>query len=627
MILSRRPYKLLTAGALLALLTCGGALWLIIHEQERLYNAELTQQLLTEARMVREALGKDWANSRPDSIAGLVHALEENGVQVAVMGADGARHLGSAGIPDSVSLLATPEVERARRSGWGADIRGWGPEKRPHVIVAVRAGSDASTSGVVWLARPLWTMAEHPAALARLLGIVGGIVALVTLGLVVVFLRLRRRMFRRVIQTARNLSSGDLSTELDIAGEDELAVLSSSMNALRRRLASQVETIDRQRQMLQGLIHQLQEGVIVSRDDGRIALINPAAVRLLNLRAPEAGSAGLIDRPVERCIPQRSLHRLLLGHVPDERAPAEASTEPTDGLESDGSGMRMEIQTPGGTVHVLARAARLSLVEPDEPPGATATACVVLLTDITELQRTIQMRTDFVANASHELRTPLSTIRAAVETLLTMDLQADTPHAMSFLQKIDRHSARLQQMVSDLLDLSRLETPTERFEPEPLKVNEILQGLRTRFAEALERKPLDWQAACEPEDLDTITVNPHLLRLVLDNLVDNAIKFTDAGGHVGVRLQRTDDSVVFEVVDDGCGIPEDEQQRVFERFYQVQRSRSGPERGTGLGLSIVRHAVEAMNGAVRLESGSEGGTRVTVAIDQPKEVGRSGPEP
>ncbi len=610
MIPSRRPYRLLIAAASLAVLTCGGSLWLITQEQQRLRSDALTQRLLTEARMIRQALGDDWPSTQTGGVVSLVKELEQDEVQVAIIGSDGTRHIRSAGAPEPTSLLTMPEVRQALQSGWGTDLRVGGPQSRPSAMVAVRAGGDASPAGVVWLSRPLWTMTEHPRAFARLLGIVGGIIALVALVLVVVFLRLRQRVFRRVTETARNLSSGDLSTELDVTGDDELAVLSSSMNALRKRLASQVETIDRQRQMLQGLIDQLQEGVIVSRDDGRIALINPAAIRLLNLRLPKGDGNGLVDRPVERCIPQYSLQRLLLGHVPMEQAPEEA----TNGLEPDGSGVRLEVQTASGTIHVLARAARLLLVEPDEPPGAAAAAYVVLLTDITELQRTIQMRTDFVANASHELRTPLSTIRAAVETLLTMDLQAETPHAMSFLQKIDRHSARLQQMVDDLLDLSRLETPTESFEPESLAVSEIFQGLRARFAEALERKQLDWQATCEPEGLDTIMVNPHLLRLVLDNLVDNAIKFADPGGHIAVRLLETEDGVVFEVTDDGCGIPEDEQQRVFERFYQVQRSRSGAERGTGLGLSIIRHAVEAMDGGVRLESRPEQGTRVTVTI-------------
>jgi two-component system phosphate regulon sensor histidine kinase PhoR len=110
--------------------------------------------------------------------------------------------------------------------------------------------------------------------------------------------------------------------------------------------------------------------------------------------------------------------------------------------------------------------------------------------------------------------------------------------------------------------------------------------------------------------------NPHLLRLAIDNLVDNAIKFTEPGGHVNLELRVAGDEAVFRVTDDGCGIPPEDQQRVFERFYQGQRARSGPQRGTGLGLSIVRHAVGALRGRVQLESRPGAGTQVTVTIPQ-----------
>ena len=252
----------------------------------------------------------------------------------------------------------------------------------------------------------------------------------------------------------------------------------------------------------------------------------------------------------------------------------------------------------------------------DAARGSAATGRVVVLTDITELQRTIELRTDFVANASHELRTPLATICAAVETLLTMDLTAEKPAAEQFLEKIARQGQRLQQMVSDLLDLSRLASPAERFEPEELDVGRLIDDLHDRFAAALERKGLHWETGVEPRDFVTIRANPQLLRLVLDNLVDNAVKFTKPGGHVGVYMRGTAGETRIEVRDDGCGIPSEDRERVFERFYQVQRSRSGPERGTGLGLSIVRHAVTALQGAVRLESEPGRGTRVLVTVPQ-----------
>jgi two-component system phosphate regulon sensor histidine kinase PhoR len=642
MTLRGRPWIVVIGGGLLVVGICGVSLGLIASEQERQHNQELTRQLLTNARMLNAVL-REQATGKPDGgVSELVRTLQAEGVQVILMDARGSIWLDTSGQGESAALLAAVEVRQAMQPGrdWGTDTRAWGPDQQPHVMVALRVvGRNSAPLGVIWLSCPEWSMTANPWMLGELLAIAGGAAALGTLILVIVYIRLRRRVLLRAIKTVRGLSSGDLTldtaaaaerprslrdrraelgplcqgltVDLEVTGQDEVAVLSSLLNALRRRLASQVALIERQRRMLQSLVDELQEGVIVAGPDGRIALINPTAVRLLGLRPGPGGISRLVGQPLETCIPHHPLQRLLTWAASEPGEPAAQET-------------RLEIETESGTVHLLARASEVALAEGSpggSPAGAeargSAVGRVVMLTDITKLHRIVQMRSDFVANASHELRTPLSTIRAAVETLLTMDLPTEAPAARTFLEKIDRHTARLEAMVADLLDLSRLEMPAERFEPEPVDLRRFLDDLHARFAEALERKPLHCQLERPPAETATIRVNPHLLRMALDNLVDNAIKFTDPGGHIGLSLRVAEQEAVFEVSDDGCGIPEEEQQRVFERFYQVQRARSGgPERGTGLGLSIVRHAVEAMHGTVRLESRLGEGTRVSVTIPQ-----------
>jgi two-component system phosphate regulon sensor histidine kinase PhoR len=279
---------------------------------------------------------------------------------------------------------------------------------------------------------------------------------------------------------------------------------------------------------------------------------------------------------------------------------------------------RLQVDTGAGPVHLLARASDVVLPDEQEQAEHPAVGRMVVLTDITELTRAMRMKTDFVANASHELRTPLAAIRAAVETLLHANLKEDAAAVRRFLKAIERQSGRLEAMVTDLLDLSRLESPVTQFEPQPLHIQRELDEVHTRFAARLESKKLHWEAHALNGTSSTVVAHPHLLRIVLDNLVDNAVKFTDPGGHVRVACASGPGWTSFEVADDGCGIPESEQQRVFERFYQVERARSGNERGTGLGLSIVRHAVAAMKGTVRLESAPQEGTRVIVEIPQPQ---------
>jgi two-component system phosphate regulon sensor histidine kinase PhoR len=229
------------------------------------------------------------------------------------------------------------------------------------------------------------------------------------------------------------------------------------------------------------------------------------------------------------------------------------------------------------------------------------------------LTQQLQVKADFVANASHELRTPLSAIRASIETLLKMDLNADTPSAKRFLEVIARHGARLEAMVEDLLHLSTLESSSARFAPSAIKLRDVIDETQARCTDLMTSKGLCWEVEIA-SDCETVVANRQLLRLVLDNLVDNAGKFTDHGGHIHVGARRNNGSVDIEVRDDGCGIDKQEQSRVFERFYQVDRARTGPSRGTGLGLSIVRHAVVAMHGTVRLDSTVGKGTHVKVTL-------------
>ena len=597
-------WRFVAGGGLLVVLLSALAVWLPARVQAALHNDDVTRQLLTDAHLVGAALREPDDAAQGGRLTRLVHVLSDDGAQVVLLDASSSVRLGSADVPEAAGLSAAPEVRQALTPGrdWGTDMRPWPPGGLAHIMVAVRAvAEDGTPQGVVWLARPAWALAGHPGALGQQIGIAGGVAALAVLALAVLYVRWRRQVLRGVIQAVRDLSTG-VAGALDVVpSATEPATLANTLKALRERLSAQVELVDQQRRMLQSLVDPLQEGVIVARADGRITLVNPTAIRLLNLGAT-GGPAELLGQPVEECIPHHPLQRLLLGPRPP--------------LSQTDEGTEVEIEADGGTLHLLARAAEVVLAEPTVRTGEPTHGRVVMLTDMTALQRTIQVRTDFVANASHELRTPLSTIRAAVEALLAMDLPTESAAARDFLEKVDRHSSRLQQMVADLLDLSHLETPSEHFQPEAVDCKRLLADLYARFAEPLERKALHWQAEREPPDARTIHVNPHLIRLALDNLVDNAIKFTDAGGHVGVRLQLKPAEATFEVRDDGCGIPADEQQRVFERFYQVARARSGPERGTGLGLSIVRHSVAAMHGTVRLESEPGVGTRVTIAIPQ-----------
>lgn len=455
-------------------------------------------------------------------------------------------------------------------------------------------------------------VARDDPTIRRLLVVTGLAGLLAALGLALGLALLWSRRIARLTAAANALARGDLTTRLEWTGSDEVALLARSLNRMADRLNAQLATIDRQRRTWESLLGHVSEGVVVARDDGRIVLVNPAGARMLRL--PTASSVGPVsggELTVEQWIGQHDLQRLLL---PGENA---AAPEPPV-IEA-----RLDLATPDGVISVLARASNITLPDFAAPHAATrgeetVTGRVLVLTDISELARALRLRSDFVANASHELRTPLAAIRAAVETLMKVDLAAEHDVAPRFIDMVSRHVGRLEALVADLLDLSRVESPGGRFERTVLQLHRMVGDIRERWSQPARERGV--QLDCEVgRECTTLTANARLLDLALDNLLDNAVKFTPPGGHVQLRVQCADSSVSLEVRDDGCGIAPEEHERVFERFYQVSPSRSAEgapakERGTGLGLSIVKHAVAAMGGAVQLQSELGKGTCVTLTI-------------
>ncbi len=229
------------------------------------------------------------------------------------------------------------------------------------------------------------------------------------------------------------------------------------------------------------------------------------------------------------------------------------------------------------------------------------------------------MRRDFVANVSHELKTPLAGIKAYAETLREGAIH-DQEHNIDFLRRIESQAERLEQLILDMLSLARVESGEQPFEMENIDVRTTVSDCLKRHAALAEAKHISLQVE-PPESPLAVRADREGLRQILDNLLDNAIKYTPQAGRVTIRWRRDDELAVFEVEDTGIGIATSEQQRVFERFYRVDRARSRELGGTGLGLSIVKHLAQAFGGGVSLRSrpghGSVFIVRLAVAQLQP----------
>ncbi len=629
-------WKLFLGNAALLVLVLVTCVYFILAEFQQLHEDELATYLRTRAQSIRpETRGKfdPVFQAELSDIARTKGTTPTEGIRITFLAPDGSVLADSTDDEtDLVEMASMPEVREALRKGWG-ESRRWSITNEQELrCVAIRVGSDSEPEGVILLSVAVQRAYSRPESAAKLAWTIVIITTVASVSLALGLAVLWTRRISWLTRAARQIARGDLSRRVIARGSDEIAELARALNEMRGSLSTQLETIDRHRRMLELLLGQLHEGVLVARPDGRIALINPEARRMLNIAESVDLNTSGNSLMVEQCVRVHELQKMLLLPTPETPPGSELGGNGKDKeislSRSSFEEARLELSAPNGRTSVLARAEDIILEYPDSVEKGRwgrqdGVGRLLVLTDITELTKMIEMKTDFVANASHELRTPLSAIRAAVETLLSLDLKETPEFANRFLEVIDRHSVRLEELVGDLLDLSRLESEESSFKPSTIRVTSALRELRDRWVSALEEKGLQWRTNVA-EDCEKVEVNFHLLQMVLDNLVSNAAKFTASGGYISVNWKREDNAIAVEVEDNGCGIPPKEQQRVFERFYQVARDRAGGmsatarRRGTGLGLAIVRHAVNAMGGSVSLQSEVDKGTRVCVRIPQPR---------
>ena len=361
---------------------------------------------------------------------------------------------------------------------------------------------------------------------------------------------------------------------------DDLPGLTNELSAITTRLRDRLDELTEERDRAGQILDALDVGVLLLDGAGRLLVANPAARSWFGL--PDDLRPGL---PVQRVLgaPQVSV-------LAEEAAEAGAPVVGT-----------------------------LTLVFP-EPRTLTMRAfpladrgptgrIVVTMTDITQRRRLEVLRRDFVANASHELKTPVAAVRVLAETLLTA-LPDDPEAGHRFAERIGREAERLDVLVRDLLDLSRVERGTLHVEPVDLVglAKEVVGG----YGDLAEERRIRLRTELQPQV--SMRGDRAQLGLLLSNLLDNALRYTPAKGTVCVRLDATESRAMLQVADSGEGIPARELPRVFERFYRVDKARARQTGGTGLGLAIVRHVAEAHGGTVRVDSELGRGSTFTVTL-------------
>jgi two-component system phosphate regulon sensor histidine kinase PhoR len=568
----------------------GTGLWVISHEinQHTTYLTERFQEQLLDT--VQNEFQTTWPHVERQRIEQYFqHYAEEPRFRLTVIDTDG-RVLGDTEFPaekmEPHQTLERPEIIAAMEGQRGKDIRGSKTTHTEYRYLAAPIFEEDKPVAVVRVALPVAIFRENRRA--EFVSMLKGF-SLMFLAVMILSPLLLRWIWYKPLQilnqAARRIADGNLESSTFLKGPVEITQISQSLETMRQTVSGQLDTITRQREGLQMILHHLPDAIFAMNQAAEVIYFNEAAKRLFHIES----------------VPERSLLQGLVRNAVIVEWYLECRKfSPT--IE------RREVNL-FGRKHFL----ELEFVETkNTSPGDAANLLIV--SDLSESVQASKMKTDFVANASHELRTPLAAIHAALDNV-SDDVLEDRETLERIIQIVDRHVSRLDALIEDLLALHGAEDETILARLETTNVTDQQLWIEELFRKRLDEKNLVFTTESNFGD-QSFRVDNKRLGLILQNLMDNAIKFTPPNGQIFLHFKRDESFLVIECRDTGNGIALEEQHRVFERFYQGDSSRTGDGRlrGTGLGLAIVKHAVERLQGRISLESRVAQGSVFTVRV-------------
>jgi two-component system, OmpR family, phosphate regulon sensor histidine kinase PhoR len=478
-----------------------------------------------------------------------------------------------------------PEVQAALTGAAGGATRFSRTLLRDMMYVAVPVVEDGHITGVVRAAMAVDAIGATLDALYLRVAL-GGLAVVAIIALVSLWLSRRiSRPLEEMTRGAARFAQGDLAQRLALRGSKEIDALVLAMNQMAAQLDDRIRAVENQRNEQEAMLASMVEGMLAVDTEERILRINRSAELLLGIRSGQVLGRRL-QEVVRKADLQRFVARTLANHEPVE-ADLVLHDQQECFLQAHGTLLR---GSDGKDLGAL-----------------------LVLNDVTRLHRLENLRRDFVANVSHELKTPITAIKGCVETLLD-GAAADPDASRRFLEIIARQGERLHAIIDDLLTLSRIEQDAEKHDI-PLQVGslpDVVEAAIQSCSVAAGVRSVRLDLECPDEVLAAIS--PPLLEQALVNLIDNAVKYSDAGGRVLISVRRSGPEAVIEVRDWGCGIPREHLARLFERFYRVDKARSRKVGGTGLGLAIVKHIVQAHRGRVTVESTPEQGSVFAIVL-------------
>ncbi len=548
-------------------------------------NLAVTMQVT--ATSLERAVGPAIQNLDYDGVRDTVSDIAElTGLRVTVIDANGLVLADSHENPFSMdNHFRRPEIQSAYMGGEGRAQRYSYTLEEGFRYLARRVTQRDQFVGFVRVAKPASALATEMRQAQ--VGIITNAAFVAFLVLLVAFYLAARQTAKveELTGVAQEIALGNFARRIPEGNSLGLKKLAETINQMARSSARRVSDVTADRNRLSTVFTCMVEGVIDVDMDQKILHINEAAARLLLVNENSC-----IGKPIWQEIRNQEITEAL------DQAITTQSVIKTQ--------MRLNRESDQLVVDIYA--ASLSNDE-GEPIGA-----VLVLNDITELENLERVRTDFVANASHELKTPITAIRGLTETLLGDD-EIEKETVTSFIERVHAQSLRLSQLVGDLMTISRLESSQAGEEFTRINFADLArQAVRAGQVTAEEKgQDLDVEL---PDTEVMVWGDRQNLSQLLDNLIDNAIKYTPNDGSITVKVSKDDENAILQVTDTGIGISPQFQQRVFERFYRVDKARSQSLGGTGLGLSIVKNIAEKHGGSIDVKSQLGSGSSFTIKL-------------
>ncbi|MEE6729130.1 cell wall metabolism sensor histidine kinase WalK [Pediococcus pentosaceus] len=449
------------------------------------------------------------------------------------------------------------------------------------------AGATNNLTGVVYIRANLESVYQNVNNIT-LIFVVAALIA-ITIGLILAVLisRAITRPIEEMRQRTIQIAHGDYSGQVQIYGDDELGQLAEAVNELSVRVEESQESTESERRRLDSVLGYMTDGVLATDRRGRITIVNEMATDFLNLENDQIVGKSILD-----ILDLRGTFTLRDLLENQEQVVLDLSDDDQD----------------------LILHASFALIQRE---SGFISGLVCVLHDVTEQQKIDQDRKRFVSNVSHELRTPLTSMKSYIEALVE-GAWKDPEVAPNFLKVTQEETDRMMRMINDLLNLSRMDLGTARLEREYVNLNELFNHILDRFDMILKNSDKPDKNYSIKRDFTRrdiwVEVDTDKIQQVLDNIMNNAIKYSPDGGIITCRLLETHNHVIMSITDQGLGIPKDSISHIFDRFYRVDKARSRAQGGTGLGLAISKEVIQLHGGRIWVESREGEGSTFYISL-------------